>query len=335
MTTCLSQLRYDSIAPLLASGDDAIIFYTRRDLLGERVGAVKSLWSLPDIDKILRRQKPNGAFEYPGNKTVTYPTHHYDLVETWKQFRFLVHQYGMTKQHPAAESAAEFLFTCQTKDGDFRGMIGNQYATYYSGAIMGLLIDAGYKDDPRIARGFDWLLSMRQDDGGWTVPLITHRLTRDEKARLFDAGAEPLEPDRSKPFSHNWTGMVLRAFAAHPRHRRSKPARTAAELLKTRFFEPDVYSSYKSPVYWVKFQYPFWWNHLVAAMDSISRIGLPADDADIGRAIAWFVEHQQPTGLWNLDNTGRRSATPSKAKEMQYWISLAICRILARYATLN
>jgi len=38
---------------------------------------------------------------------------------------------------------------------------------YYSGAIMGLLIQAGYQTDPRIEKGFQWLLCTRQDDGGW------------------------------------------------------------------------------------------------------------------------------------------------------------------------
>lgn len=330
MKPWLNQLRHDPIPPLLSSGIEAIIFHTRRDLLGERGLSIRSLWTLPDVGKRLGRQKPNGAFEYPGTKAVVHPPHHYDLLETWKQFRYLVHQYAFTRKHPAAERAAEFLFSCQTTQGDFRGMIGNQYATYYTGAIMGLLINAGYANDPRIARGFDWLLSMRQEDGGWTIPLLTHRLSKEQKARLFDADAEPLEPDRSKPFSHNWTGMVLRAFAAHPRQRRSKPARVASELLKTRFFKPDAYASYKSPDYWVRFQYPYWWNHLVAALDTISRIDSPHDDPHIQNALNWLIEYQQPTGLWKIDYRPSRRAAPAQAIEMQYWISLAICRILTR-----
>jgi hypothetical protein len=33
-------------------------------------------------------------------------------------------------------------------------MLANQYAPYYTGALMSLLIKAGYIDDPRIDRGF-------------------------------------------------------------------------------------------------------------------------------------------------------------------------------------
>ena len=47
-------------------------------------------------------------------------------------------------------------------------MLANQYACYYTGAILSLLVKAGYEDDPRIEKGFQWLLSMRQKDMGWS-----------------------------------------------------------------------------------------------------------------------------------------------------------------------
>ncbi|HPF37651.1 MAG TPA: terpene cyclase/mutase family protein [Phycisphaerae bacterium] len=331
MSTWLDKLRYDPIAPLLSCGVDAVIYFTRRDLLGERVGPARQLWSLPDVEKRLRKQQSYGAFTYPGKRVPVHPPHYYDLLETWKQFRFLVDQYAMTKAHPAVERAAEFLFSCQTREGDFRGFLGNQVATYYTGAIVGLLTKAGYGADPRIDRGFDWLLSMRQDDGGWTLPILTHTFTKREQARLFMADAETVQGDAGRPFSHNWTGMILRAFAEHSRRRRTAAARNAAKLLKTRFFKPDVYGSYKSPDYWERFQYPFWWNHLVAAMDAISRIGLLSDDPDVRRALDWFVRRQQSDGLWKLNNDKKRTAQHAGANEMRAWIALAICRILGRY----
>lgn len=129
--------------------------------------------------------------------------------------------------------------------------------------------------------------------------------------------------------------MVLRAFAAHPKRRRTPPARRAARLLASRFFQPDVYASYQSADYWVKFRHPFWWNHLVAAMDSISLIGLPAADPDIRSALDWFTENQQRDGLWRLSNDRKSNAQPHGAQEMQYWISLAICRIPGRFDRRN
>jgi len=327
-------LRYDPIPPLVSSTDKALEYFVKRDLLDENVGPIDQVWQLPEAQRMVKKQQADGSWKYPGKKTAAYPEHHYSLVETWKQFRLLVEQYEFNKEHPATRKASEFLFSCQTEDGDIRGIIGNQYATYYTGAIMSLLIKAGYGDDPRIEKGFRWLLSMRQNDGGWTVPLLTvgEGLTRDEMIRLTSQHAEPLEPDRSRPFSHNWTGMVLRAFAAHEGYRNSEAARTAANLLKTRFFKEDVYSSYRDANHWVRFQYPFWWNNLVSALDSISLIGLSKDDEDVQNALNWLIENQEESGLWKLSYSEIHKAVENqRTREMQSWVSLAICRIFKRF----
>ena len=330
MAGWLDRLRYNPVQEMLQSGNDAASYFLRRDLLEERVEPITYAWQLPEAQKILRRQRHDGSWKYPGKRTIKYPKHHYGLLETFKQFRLLVEKYELTREHPAGEKAAEFLFTCQTDDGDFRGMIGNQYATYYTGAIMAHLIKAGYEDDPRIERGFQWLLSMRQDDGGWTIPLLTHSLDRETQHMLTSQHANPLEPVRSKPFSHNWTDMVLRAFAAHPRYRESEEARAAGDLLKSRFFKPDAYSSYKAASYWVRFA--FWWPNLITSLDSLSRMGFSRDDPDIKTALDWFIEHQGPDGLWKVTYVkGKNVVDNERNRERRLWVSLAICRIFKRF----
>jgi hypothetical protein len=325
-----TQLKFDPLAPLLSSGDKALLYFVRRDLLGENAGPVQCLWQLPEAQKILRKQLPDGSWPRAGEKQ--HPAINYHLIETWRQFRFLVEKYGFTREHPQARQAAEFLFSCQTQEGDIRGFLANQYATYYTGAIMFLLIQAGYEADPRIERGFQWLLAMRQSDGGWTIPLLTQKFDRATQYRLTSQYAEPVQPDRSKPFSHNWTGMVLRAFAVHPAYRNSEGARAAANLLKSRFFEPDAYTSYQAASYWVRFEYPFWWNNIVTALDSLSRIGLPADDEHIKQAVNWLVDHQEASGLWRVSyaKPAEREKEAPKGREMKLWICLAICRVLVR-----
>lgn len=330
MAGWLDRLRYNPVQEMLQSGNDAVSYFVRRDLLEERVEPITHVWQLPEAQKIMRRQQPDGSWKYPGKRTVTYPKHHYGLLETFKQFRLLVERYELTREHLAGERAAGFLFSCQTEDGDFRGMIGNQYATYYTGAIIAHLIRAGYGDDPRIERGFQWLLSMRQDDGGWTVPLLTHSLDRETQHRLTSQYADPVEPVRSKPFSHNWTDMVLRAFAAHPRYRESGEARAAGDLLKSRFFKPDAYSSYKAASYWVRFA--FWWPNLITSLDSLSRMGFSRDDPDIKTALEWFIEHQEPDGLWKVTYVkGKNAVDNERSRERRLWVSLAILRILKRF----
>ncbi|MGB7539657.1 MAG: prenyltransferase/squalene oxidase repeat-containing protein [Anaerolineales bacterium] len=331
MKSWRAQFRYDPIPPLLASGEEALQYFVRRDLLGERTDPIDRIWELPEARKILKKQRPDGSFAFPAGKSKQGAAD-YPLIETWKQFRYLVEVYGMTKEQPQAKHAAEFIFSRQTGEGDFRGFLANQYATYYTGALLSLLNQAGYAEDPRVDRGIRWLLGMRQDDGGWTIPLLTHPFSGKAIYRLTSRKAEPVEPDRSKPFSHNWTGMALRAFAAHPRYRKTKEAQAAAGLLADRFFQPDVYSSYQEAEYWVRFQYPFWWNNLVAALDSITRIGLGADDERIGRALQWLIDHQEKDGLWRdtyAKPRGRGKETP-KIREARRWISLAVCRVFRR-----
>jgi hypothetical protein len=332
MDTWRKSFKRDPLPPLLSSGNVAVQYFARRDLLGECVGSVSQLWQLPEAQKILKKQQANGSWPRAGAHK--HPAINYGLIETWRWFRYLVEQYGFTREHPQAQQAAEFLFSCQTVAGDFRGILANQYATYYTGAILSLLIKAGYADDPRIERGFQWLLALRQNDGGWTIPMITHKLDRQTQYRLSSEYAEPLEPDRSKPFSHNATGMILRAFAAHPKHRKSKAAKTAAQLLTSRFFQPDMYSSYQAASYWMRFKYPFWWNQLVAALDTVSLIGLSPNDESITQALNWLIDQQQPNGLWRTSYVQPRvkEKETAKVRDMKLWISLAICRVYQRYA---
>jgi hypothetical protein len=333
MSNWQHRLRFDPIAPLLASDSTAIHYFARRDLLGQPVGLIREVWELPETRKLIQKQKADGSWNYKGAKKGVYPAHHYSLIETWRRFRLLIDQYEFTREHPAARAAAEYLFSCQTDEGDIRGMIANQYATYYTGAILSLLIKAGYQDDPRVEKGMTWLLSMRQDDGGWSVPILTVDLPWAERIRLTGQYAEPIPLDqsgRARPSSHTATGMVLRAFAAHPRYRGTDEARRAANLLRTRFFQKDSYSSYQAASYWVKFDYPYWWNHLLAALDSVSMIELDENDEHVRQALDWFVENQQEDGLWKTSYAQTETKNEGSG-DKRLWISLAICRVLKRF----
>lgn len=225
-------------------------------------------------------------------------------------------------------SAAEYLFSFQSAEGDIRGFIGNQYATYYTGYVLSLLIRAGFAADARVDRGLQWLLSMRQDDGGWTIPILTHSFDRETGYQLTATFTPPVEPDRTKPFSHNWTDMVLRAFAAHPGYRSSPEALHAAGLLKSQFFCPDAYTSYQHPRYWTRFG--FWWPNLLTALESLAEFGFVRSDTDVERGYAWFVANQADDGLWNItnDDTVERD-TPTNRKR-RAWLGLRVCRLLTR-----
>jgi hypothetical protein len=327
----LSQLKFDPTSALQSSSNEAVAYFTRRDLLEENVEPIERIWQLPEVQRAFRNQQPDGGWKHSGKETVTYPKYHYPLVQTWKNYHVLVEQFEVTKEHEGTRRASEFLFSCQTAQGDLRGMLANQYATYYTGAILAALIKAGYADDPRVEKGLEWLLSMRQNDGAWTIPALTHKLDKETWLNLTSHYAKPLEPDRTKPFSHNWTDMVLRAFAAHPKHRHTKEALKAADLLKTRFFQPDVYTWYESPKYWVTFY--FWWPNLVTALDSLSLMGYSKEDPDIRKALDWVVENQAADGLWKLSYADKKDAAETKKVtiDRRLWLTLKIARILKRF----
>ncbi len=320
-------LTFDPIAPLLSSGNTAIHYYTERDLLNLKVDNVQSLWNLAEPTKILKKQLTVGS--WPRTDKNQHPAVKHQLFDTWREVNKLVGKFGFTREHLDLDRAVEYLFSCQTDVGDFRGIMANQYATYYTGAILATILQAGYEDDPRVDKCFQWLLSMRQDDGGWTIPMLTHKLDRKTQYKLQTEFHPPLEPDRSQPFSHNWTGMILRAFASHPVYRQSQEAKHATELLKSRFFQPDSYSSLQEAHYWVRFEYPFWWNNLVSAMDIMAKMGFSAKNLDIAKAINWFVENQQTNGLWKLNYyTDQPEKENAQIQERKLWVSLAICRVL-------
>jgi hypothetical protein len=328
LASWLNELKHDTLGALV-SGNEAVAYFARRDLLGEDPGPVESVWGLPEVKKILREQRGDGSWG-PQDPADRYPSRHKALLETFKALRTLVRMYRLTRDHEAAAGAAEYLFGWQAPGGDFRGFIGDQYATYYTGETVAVLTLCGYGDDPRIHRGFRWLLSMRQRDGGWTIPMLTHKLDRVTTLRATSEPWETLEPDRSKPSSHNWTDMALRAFAVHPEYGRREEALHAARLLKSQFFKPDVYNSYKDPRYWVRFL--FWWPNLVTGLDSLSRMGFSGDDPDIRKGLDWLVGHQRPDGLWSTSyKEGDVAKETPVTRERELWLTLEICGILKRF----
>ena len=317
-------MRVDPVSALASSSNPAIAFFARRDLLGAYRGPVSDLWRLREPQRIVRRQSADGSWSYPGGDRGLRSPENYDQIETFRQLGILVEKYGFTREHPAIARAAEFLLSCQTREGDIRGIYGNQYATTYVGAIVELLIKAGYADDPRIATTFNWLLATRQTDGGWAIPMRTlgHRY------RDFldvERHPEPLPPDRSKPFSHLVTGMVLRAFVADPRWHQTAEIRHAAELLAGRFFKRDRYGDRRNARYWERVSFPFWFTDIVSALDTLSRLGVPPRSAPIAGALQRLSELQLDDGTFAL------KLLRAKDQDLPWWISLAVHRSLHRW----
>jgi hypothetical protein len=232
-----------------------------------------------------------------------------------------VEKYGLTNNNNALRKAAEFLFSFQTQEGDFRGIYGNQYSPNYTAAIMELLIKSGYQNDLRIEKGFRWLLSIRQNDGGWSIPCRT----RNVKINDFLFSRETMQPDSAKPFSHLVTGVVLRAFAAHTKYRQLEVAKVAGNLLASRFFKKDSYPDRGTVIFWTEFSFPFWFTDILSSLDSLTLLGFKMEQPQIKKAMDWLINAQNEGGSWNLH------LVRGKDKDLNLWIALAICRIVKRF----
>jgi hypothetical protein len=287
------------------------------------VPPVESLWDLPEPAKLVKKQGEDGSWKYPGKGIDPKVGTNYFLIESYRNLRVLVENYGFDRHSSAIEKAAEFIFSCQTDGGDIRGIIGNQTMPYYHGAILELLVKVGFEDEPRVLTALDWLLSVRQEDGGWLIPAMA--VPPKERTPEFWTG-EAVTTDPSLPHAHMATGMAIRAFAAHPDYHQRPEVIAAAETLKARFFQADKYNDRKAKNYWLKFQFPFWWANLLTALDSLSRLGFDREDPDIAKGLAWFIENQEEDGLWPTGYGTGKNSEPNRR-----WVGLAACRVLKRF----
>ncbi|UCH37680.1 MAG: terpene cyclase/mutase family protein [Candidatus Bathyarchaeota archaeon] len=306
----------EAIKTLLDSGNQSIITFTKKDLLGEEVN-IEQLWILPRVKQLLRKQRPNGSWIYPNKKAILRSPTNYNQYQTYKTVAELVELYGLTKKHEAIKKAADYLFTFQIKTGEFRGMYGHQYSPNYSASITEFLIKAGY-DDVRIQKSLNWLLTMRQDDGGWAIPLRT----RNEKLDAL-LKKNTIEPNTTRPFSHLITGIVLRPFSLLSTYRTK--VKDVGVQLAERVFTRDKYSDRTGREYWTKFSYPYHWTDILSTLDTLTRLGIKRHPK-IDAIQQWFKKNQQENGIYNV-----QVMAGAKYKDVKYWITLQYLKVLDRF----
>jgi hypothetical protein len=109
--------------------------------------------------------------------------------------------------------------------------------------------------------------------------------------------------------------MALRAFAASASRRSSREARRAAELLATRFLQPDRYPDRRAATYWEQLTEPRFYTDVLDALDSATAVGLGKENSGVRTAEAYLRGRQQPDGLWYPGAPARADAAekPSAA----------------------
>lgn len=315
---------------LLARGNLPILYWLKKDILEVPIDReFKNLQKYASRIRILKSQKPNGGWckrKYEGHPRWEKS---YYIVDTLKNM-FKLYNFGCTLKDEGIKKAIKFIFSTQSKAGDFRGAYLNEYAPTYHALSLEILCLLGHDKDERIQKGFRWISHNRQNDGGWVIPYRT--IDREQLKNRYNYEAqlklEPIKPDTSRPFSHLVTGMVLRALAASPTWSKSREARKAGGLLLSRFFKADKYNDRWLPSFWEELTYPFWATDILGSLDSLSKIGFPVENENLQKGLNWMLKKQNKQGYWEAGNE-------KSSIEDHLWVTFAVLRVLKRFGLLE
>lgn len=332
-----ARLARDPVPVLLREGTPALVARVRRDLIDdEEAPGPDEVVTYPEVKSFLRKQEANGAFPArPPEKTLGSQKFG-RAVATLRALERMA-DFGLGRAHPAVAKAAELLLSSQSADGAIADLALGEtaeartkaVALHFEGWALAALCRAGYDSDPRVASGFRFLLTSRQADGGWAW-----RGVRTDSA--------------ARPSSHLVTGMVLRAFAASPTRRSSREARRAAELLATRFMQPDRYPDRKAASYWEQLTEPRFFPDVLDALDAVTAVGLGKENSGVRTAEAYVRGRQNPDGLWYPGGPARPASGPgaptsgaaspaasadgpaAKERESARWLTVRVLVVLRR-----
>ena len=315
---------------LLARGNLPILYWLKKDILEVPIEReFKNLKKYAERIRILKSQRPNGGWckkRYEGPSC--WEKNHY-IVSTLRN-TFKLYDYGCQPEMSEVQKVIEFLFSTQTKEGDFRGAYLNEYAPTYHALTLEALCLFGMEKNSKCQKAFRWLLKNHQNDGGWVIPYRTIAKSKLKKRYNFEAQLKlaPVTADKSKPFSHLVTGMVLRTLAASPTRRKSKVAKETGELLMQRFFCADKYEDRHEESFWEEIIYPFWATDILSSLDSLAKIGFDPTEKRIQFALNWLMSKQEKRGYWRA---GFKKAT----LEHHLWVTLSVLRVLKEFNLLE
>jgi hypothetical protein len=318
---------------LLREGSPALVARVRRDLIDDdEAPGPDEVTTYPEVKAFLRKQEPTGAFPArPPEKGLGSQKFGRAVATLRALERFA--DYGLIRGHAAVDKAAELLLASQSDDGGIADLALGEtpdartkaVALHFEGWALAALCRAGFDADERVVRGLRFLLASRQADGGWAW-----RGVRTDSA--------------ARPSSHLVTGMVLRAFAASPSQRTSREAKRAAELLATRFLQPDRYPDRKAATFWEQLAEPRFYTDVLDALDAVTAVGLGKENSGVRTAEAYLRGRQNPDGLWYpgapvrldaaLAGGGRAAATAlgqaSREREAARWLTVRVLIVLRR-----
>lgn len=290
-----ARLASDPIPRLLREGSPSVLARVRRDLIddSEAPNALE-IAAYPEVKALLKKMQRNGTYEARAPEKALGSAKFATCLATVRALDRLA-DLGLRVDGTDGKDAspaqihkiADQILASQEADGGIADLsLGESpkakpksVALHFHGWAVSALSRVGLESDKRVEKGYQYLLERRQDDGGWAW-----RGVRTDSA--------------ARPSSHLVTGMVLRAFASSSQRRTSREARRAAELLATRFLQPDRYEDRKAPSFWEVLTEPRFYTDVLDALDMITAVGLGKENSGVRTAEAYLRSRQATDGLW-------------------------------------
>jgi hypothetical protein len=237
---------------------------------------------------------------------------------------------GLGPDYPAVQYGADFLFAQQQPDGGFPlitqgavldgGMLDEDVKYHMIPLQTALpllgLAWAGYAEDPRAERAYDWLLSEELPQGGWPSG-------RHADQYVFAGGYRRLA--HSKFGCRTNTTAAVAALALHPTRKTSPSTCRGLDLLLAHEQRPASALGFEVAriigVEPPRGAFTYFKRYDVAQILDMSwRIGASLDDPRVAENVAFVKELQGPYGLWDYE----------RHPEVSRWVTLDLLRSLSK-----
>lgn len=180
----------------------------------------------PFVKKIMKLQNSDGSWRSEDGNSDSW-----DNIKFTSEALLSLGYMGYDAGYEAVQRGAEYLFACQNNDGSWclpRTKSEREFREVYSLIPLQTAIPvrglaaAGYAADSRTEKGYDWLLSIRLDDGSWSSGLKGD-------VPVFPAGYRRLAFSRFGCRTN--TSLVMSALGYHPRRCESEAAKIGLDML--------------------------------------------------------------------------------------------------------
>lgn len=339
-----------TISWLLERDNPSIRYFALRDLLDkgeddpDTLNAKANIVTSKVVQKILSKQLQGG---YWGDSEIPYQPKY---KATYWQLMILA-QLGADRSETRVAATCDYILRLQLKNGGFsactrkgaraeyrrtkekisaKGRPIPEFSTWaqvlireaeYScltGNVAAALMRLGHRDDSRVKKALDWLLSIRRSDGGWLCPYW--------KAHI-----------RDRHSCFHGTICALEAFSEVPDSRRSAELKRAIEdgvefLLMHRLYKADHHGYRVINRNWLKSSFPSFYTYdILRGLSVVMKLGY-TKDRRLKDSVRVLISKRRPDGTWLLDSSpnGRMHANIEQAGKPSKWITLNALRVLKR-----